>query len=544
MFDVIPSPFRVAPGAGPFRFRQGTQINYGDPALAPIVERFCRDVTRRTGIRPELVPDGRGALAGLAPCIRVEIAPDSEIVVLPPPIGVSPSADLAPDERYSLSCDRDRIVVRCAEAIGAARGLTTLLQMMATTPLDADGTLTVPAVRVLDAPRFAWRGLSVDVVRTFFSPADLRQIIDLLALYKFNVLHLHLTDDQAWRIAAGRPSRRGDDATTFYTNEDLRELAAYARERFVTIVPEIDTPAHASALLRLRPELDNGRNMTSRELVAGLPRNSTWLDPDLPATFSVLDEVLEEIADVFPSRFINIGGDEAFGMPETLYIKFVRHVRAYVHSLHKRTIGWQESVRAYAEPDHAIQYWISGARLGTSSPLLPVNVDALVAASIARARGDIECAMARGVPIIVSPVSHAYFDVPYAEPSADPTQERMRQRVGLQFHPVRTVAQSFDWEPVNALGLGAGPEHVAGVGGAIWTETIKDFSELTFMLLPRLTGVAQKGWGDADAATWDDHRRRLGAHGRLWAQDGLTYFKSSAVDWARHTNVDTTVRRT
>jgi hexosaminidase len=442
-------------------------------------------------------------------------------------------ADIAPDERYSLTIDRHQIIVRSAEETGAARGLTTLLQLLATATPDTGGAIALPAMHVVDAPRFAWRGLSLDVVRTCFAVSDIQRVIDLLALYKFNVLHLHLTNDEAWRIAPGRPAAPASADDAFYTNAELEDLAAYAHDRFVKIVPEIDTPGHGSALLQMHPDLSNGRNVMAFELFPGRIQRSTWLDPDLPKTFAVLDDVLGQVASIFPGRFMHIGGDEAFGMPDDLYVRFVRHVCAQVRSLGKRTIGWQESIRAYAEPDHVIQYWIGSTTVDASLPKrTPDGSSSVIADNAAKSRSDIVRAMERHVPILVSPVRHAYFDVPYAEPSVDPSQEGMRQRVGLPFYPPRTVAQAFDWEPIATLGLDAGPQHLAGVSAAVWTETIKNFTELTFMLLPRLAGVAHKAWSDVDAMSWDEHRRRLAAHRRLWAQDGFTYFKSSALRWA------------
>ena len=159
-----------------------------------------------------------------------------------------------------------------------ARGLTSLLQLIAT-PATTAAEATLPALDILDGPRFAWRGLTVDVVRRFFPPAQVRALIDLAALYKLDVLHLHLTDDQGWRIEAGRPAplREPD---SFYTNDDLSALESYAADRFVTLLPEVDTPGHALALLSLHPELRSGRNLVHR---------SAWLDPDLPATLPLMD---------------------------------------------------------------------------------------------------------------------------------------------------------------------------------------------------------------------------------------------------------------
>jgi hexosaminidase len=134
--------------------------------------------------------------------------------------------------------------------------------------------------------------------------------------------------------------------------------------------------------------------------------------------------------------------------------------------------------------------------------------------------------------VIVSPQSHCYLDVPYAEPSADPAQADRYGRVGLRIYSPMTVAQSFDWEPAETLGPGRAAQ-IAGVEAAIWAETISDFGDLSFLLLPRLPGIAHKAWSDPQLATWTDHRDRLAWHGRLWAQDDLMYFRTSKVDWTQ-----------
>jgi hexosaminidase len=193
----------------------------------------------------------------------------------------------------------------------------------------------------------------------------------------------------------------------------------------------------------------------------------------------------------------------------------------------KRPLGWQESARAGLGPDDIIQYWLSGIAL---APSVPAEVRAKIDADLAMARRDVGTAVAASVPVIVSPQSHCYLDVPYAEPSADPAQAERNGRVGLRIYAPMTVAQSFDWEPAEALGAGLDAQ-VAGVEAAVWTETVSDFGDLSFLLLPRLPGVAHKAWSDPQAATWTDHRDRLAWHGRLWAQDDLTYFRTSKVSW-------------
>jgi hexosaminidase len=435
-------------------------------------------------------------------------------------LGVSPTGDCPPDERHSLTIDAHEIVVRAAAPVGVARGLTTLVQLLAATPATSAGKVSLPGTRILDAPRFAWRGLSLDVARTFFSVDEVRRVIDLLALYKLNVLHLHLTDDQSWRFPVGRSAENSTSDGPYYSANDLRGLVIYAEDRFVTIVPEIDTPGHAFALLRMHPELNTGRNFVEFEFPPGHAHHTAWLDPELPATFEVVEEVLAGAQAIFRSPFIHIGGDQPRGMPNDLYSSYVQRVRGLVRRGGKRPLGWQESARAGLGPDDVIQHWLSDISRPAS---LPPELRAQMDADLAMSRCDIETAMAASAPVIVSPLSHCYLDVPYAEPSADPGQAERQGRLGLRLYAPRTVAESFDWEPAEALGPGRAT-HVAGVEAAIWAETIADFDDLCFLLLPRLAGVAHKAWSDPQAATWTDHRDRLARHARLWAQDRLTYF--------------------
>ena len=538
---VIPAPLQIIPGTGQFNVRSGTPIAYVGTALAPIVERFRAEVARRT--RLTLMP-ARAAPATDAPSIRIELAAaiDNDFDALPTPTGVSPAGDALPDERYSLAIGAEGIVLRSVAAIGAARGLTTLLQLLATAPKDAQGAIALPVARILDVPRFAWRGLTFDLSRTFFTTDEIRRVIDLVALYKLNVLHLHLTDDQAWRLEAGRPPTRraGDD--TFYRNAELRELVSYAAERFVTLVPGIETPGHAAALLELRPELESGRNAPGLDVESDsrTSHRGAWLDPDGPATFALIDQVLAEIAGIFPGPFVHIGGDQPFGMPEPAYLAYVQHVRERLSSLGKRPVGWQESIRGGADVRQVIQVSMSSDRFQAGLPGLPEEegkgplpsmLSAAAAGTFGPSREDIEQALTHSVPVIVSPVSHACFDVPYAERSANAAQEALRTRVGQRLYPARTVAEFFDWEPARVLGSSARPEDMAGVGATIWTETVADFDDLTFLLLPRLAGFAHKSWSESRANVWSEHRQALALHRRLWAQDELTFFQTSTVEW-------------
>jgi len=525
---VIPAPARFDDGPGQFALRPGAPIVYTAPEVTTTVERFGSELTRRTGLR--LAPAaGPPAPAAAEPSVRIELAAADEPGLLPRPLGLPPEGEHAPDERYSLTVDTGQVVLRAAEPAGVARGLTTLIQLAATRTSD-NGEIVIPGARIADGPRYAWRGLSLDVARRFLTPAEVRRVIDLLALYKLNVLHLHLTDDQGWRLPQGRPDERPDRGEAFYAAEDLRALVAYAADRFVTVVPEVDMPGHASALLRIRPELDSGRNSVERRSASGQETRTVWLDPELPVTFTLVEEVLTGVAGIFPGPYLHIGGDESWGMPHDLYVSYVRRVRDLVRSIGKRPVGWQESARAGLAPADTIQYWFSGIAF---APSLPPEVAREMEADLALSRGDVDAAAAASARVIVSPMSHCYFDVPYAEPSADPAQAARQARAGLRIYAPVTVAESFGWDPAQALGADRNPRapRVAGVEAAIWTETVSDFGDLSFLLLPRLPGVAHKAWSDPRGGAWPDHRDRLAWHGRLWAQDDLEYFRASTVNW-------------
>jgi hexosaminidase len=537
---VIPAPVRFDPGAGQFTLRPGTRVACAAAEVAPIAERFCAEITRRTGLRVTLADGDPGPGE---PAVRIELAAGNDLAAgddlaaLPAPQGISPAGEGPADERYSLAIDGDRVVLRAAGPAGAARGLATFVQILAARPSPGGGELRVPCGRILDAPAYAWRGLSLDLARAFFTPGEVRRVIDLIALYKLNVLHLHLTDDQAWRLpAGGGPAFGREPGADFYSAGDLRALVGYAADRFVTIVPEVDMPGHALALAGIHPELDSGRNQVEAGWVPGHLHRAVWLDPELPATFEVVREVLADVAAIFPGPYIHIGGDEPYGMPRDLYASFVDRVRGLVRSLGRRPLGWQETARAGLGRDDVIQYWLAGIAVAASSP---PQVRAQIDAELAASRRDVEAAVAASVPVIVSPARHCYLDVPYAEPSADPAQAARQARVGLPLYQPITLAESFDWEPAGTLGDG-GVAHVAGVEAAIWAETISGFGDLSFLLLPRLPGIAHKAWaGPLDprgprgpqAVTWADHRDRLARHGRLWEQDNLEYFRAPALNW-------------
>lgn len=524
--QIIPAPQRHVPGNGFLRLGRELTVSFGDTVLAPLAEWFCADIERRTGICLTV-----GTKSGHAD-IDVALADDPEFAVVTPPLGVDPASPDT-DESYILIVGDHRAQIKARQPVGAFRGLTSLLQLVAAAPRDSGGSVALQAQRLIDGPRFAWRGLSLDLARRFFPPVQIRRVIDLLALYKFNVLHLHLTDDVAWRIEAGRPAALRRPDGTFYTNSELQGLVDYAAKRFIAVVPEVDTPGHAAALVDLRPQLRSGRNVAHYKRVSGITQQSAWLDPELPETVEVMANVFQELAEIFPGRFFHVGGDEAWQMPDDVYRDYVRRLLPIVTALGKAPIGWQELVRANAAETQMIQFWMSQETFrgpGRGRPL-PAETATLVAANAARTLADILDALRDHIKVVMSPSANCYLDVPYAEQSSDPAQALLHQHVGLRSYRPLRLEETFDWEPVTALGSDAKPLDVAGVEAAMWCETVQNFGDLTFALLPRLAGIAEKGW--SMATSWTDHSTALGWHARLWNQDGLAFFRAESVPWSR-----------
>ena len=301
---------------------------------------------------------------------------------------------------------------------------------------------------------------------------------------------------------------------SFYTNGPTKGAPwkAYAADRFVTLLPEVDTPGHGLALLRLHPELRSGRNLVR----PGHAHQSAWLDPELPATFAIMDAALAELASLFPGPFLHIGGEEPYGMPDQAYGDYVRRLRRAARALGKRTAGRQESVRAGADPGHVIQYWMDASSLGAGAetPVPPEVRPASPRTTGGRVR--IEQAKKN-------------------RPIATSKNTRRRRPTPDNESAVTRWASAITRAPHDRghLRLGSGNSGRHGTGPhrrgrrRAWCETVRDVDDLTFLLLPRLAGTAEKAWGPAGAVTWPEHRDALAQHARLWKQDGLNFFSAA-----------------
>jgi hexosaminidase len=365
--------------------------------------------------------------------------------------------------------------------------------------------LSAGDVVIADRPRFAWRGAMLDVARHFFGVEDVCRVIDHLSAYKLNVLHLHLSDDQGWRLAIdawprlaehGGSTAVGGGDGGFYTQDDFRAIVAYAAERFVTVVPEIGTPGHVQAALASHPELGG---LGPVELYTGTDVGFSSLDVHAERTYRFLDDVLGELAALTPGAFLHIGGDEAHSTSHEDYVTFMGRVQPLVAAHGKRVAGWEEIASAPLSEGAAVQLW------NTRNP---------------RGHDLARAAVAQGARIVMSPADRVYLDMKY---DADTP-------LGLDWAGHVEVRDSYDWDPATLVD-GVGEDAVLGVEAALWTETIATLRALETMLLPRLCAVAEVAWSPAGTRDWDGFRERVAAEGPRWDAAGVAYHRSPQIPW-------------
>lgn len=530
---IIPAPATTTTdGDGSFVVGDAVGVVVQSPELAGLAARFVDDVQVDSGVVLSLESPGITVVidaAGLE-----EIAPTS---------GLRADGNADADERYGLEIGGEGVRVWGATAEGVHRGLTSLRQLISAHA--EDGAAALPAARVVDGPRFAWRGLSFDVVRTFHAADEVRRVIDMLSLYKLNVLHLHLTDDQGWRVEV--PSRPmltevaakgaiGDRPGGYYTRDELAELVAYAAERFVTVVPEIDMPGHTSAVFSAYPELAPAE-LKSVDLGDGTSIPLNTFDPERPEIWAFVEDVLDGVIPQFPqSAYVHIGGDEAWGMPDEAHAAFVERAAALVRDRGKRVVGWQEIARASISSDDVVQYWLEPQQLESmdsdASSMVPSDLLPVLIEHFKKAAQDVPRALAHGSRLLMSPTSRLYFDSPHAQPSSDPAQEELRTRVGLPFYTPRSIQDGIDWDPADITPGVDSDAQIAGVEAAIWCETITTQEDLEFMLLPRLPGAAEKAWSPRPATNWPDYATRLSPQSTSWRRRDWTWFHSVEINWA------------
>ena len=507
-----------------------------DGALIPKPARLqpAQGVFRLTGATPVLAADAAAEAAArrLSGFLQASGLPAPETAIGEPVDGaihfrLDPGFDAASPEAYALDVGPDGVRVVAGDPAGLFYGAVTLWQLATADAAVADGGTAIAAMHVEDAPRFGWRGFMLDSARHFQSVEEIKKLLDAMALHKLNVFHWHLTDDQGWRIEIRRypkltevgacrvPAGDGgiDPATGavrpycgFYTQDQIREVVAYAAERHITVVPELDIPGHATAAIAAYPELGT----TDRELK---PVGEWGVFENLfnteEATMVFLENVLAEMVGLFPGRYVHIGGDEAvkdqwqasarvqarmreLGAKDEMAMQglMVERLEKFLAGHGKRLIGWDEILEAELPATATVMSWRG-------------------------IEGGIEAAR-KGHDVVMSPSSDLYLD--YLQ-TGSPDEPPGRPAT-------ITVDEVYAFEPVPEALEAARRGHVLGLQANMWTEHTRFDARLEHNLFPRLAAVAETGWTAAADKDWDDFRRRLPVQLQRYRRLGIGYAKT------------------
>jgi hexosaminidase len=487
---LIPAPLSAQSTAGEsFTVDSATVVVIAADA-SPDVERIGRELATMLG--PGATRQPRRLTAG-------EAAPANSISLAI----AAPNASLG-DEGYELTTTRDRVTLTAPQAAGLFYGVQTIRLLLPASiehRAALDRVLMMPAGHITDAPRFAWRGAMLDVSRHFLPPEDVKRFIDFIAIYKLNRLHLHLADDQGWRIeiksrpnlaAHGGSTEVGGGVGGYYTQTQFADIVAYAQSRFVTIVPEIDMPGHSNAALSSYPELNcDGQ---APPLYDGIHVGFSTLCVDKEPVYAFIEDVVREIAALVPTPYFHIGGDEVQKLTTEQYRRFVERVQGIVQSHGKRMIGWGEIAPANLTPQTIVQHWKPDS----------AHLHA-----------------ARGGKVILSPNKQLYLDMKYDSSTV----------LGLHWAGYVEVRNSYDWDPPSLL-PGVAESAIFGVEAPLWSETLEKLEDFEFMAFPRLIAAAEVGWSPAAARQWDSFRLRLGMQGPRLQALGVNFYRSPQVPWS------------
>ncbi|MGH3645688.1 MAG: beta-N-acetylhexosaminidase [Micromonosporaceae bacterium] len=412
-------------------------------------------------------------------------------------------------EGYRLDAGVANVTLTGYGAQGLFRGVQTLRQLLPAAieaPTVQPGPWTMPAVEISDAPRFAYRGAMLDVSRHFMSVAEVKRYLDLAAMYKINTFHLHLSDDQGWRIVIdswprlatyGGSLEVGGTPGGYYTKADYTEIIDYAAARYITVVPEIDMPGHTNAALASYAELNC--DGVAPPLYTGTDVGFSSLCIGKEITYTFIDDVLRELAALTPGARIHMGGDEAHSTPPGDYLTFLGRVFPKFATYDKRVMGWQEIAAGDLPAGATTQYWGTG---DTRS------------AELAR------LAVQKGAKVVMSPANRAYLDMKYDRSTP----------YGLTWAGYVPTKLSYNWDPATQVN-GVGESGIAGVEAPLWTETLDDVDKLEFMAYPRLPGIAEIGWSPAETHDWRTYRMRLAAQGPRWDVLSVNYYRARDVPW-------------
>lgn len=530
---LIPQPVVADQPAGgtPYTVTSQTGIRARGTGSLAVANRLARLLRSATGYP---VPVSSRPATSQAGAISITVDPAADYTVR----GAAPAA-----ESYTLDVDRTGVDITARTAHGAFNAIQTLRQLLPgwiNAGRRVNTGWQVPAVHIEDAPRFGYRGVMLDVARSFQDADSVKRYIDTLVQLKMSHLHLHLADDQGWRIEITNEGRAAGDTidyrrltsvsgktavndldrgyqrelgrTGYYTQAEYRSIVKYARDRFVTVVPEIDVPGHTNAALHAIPELNTARSLPARNPSTGVVDwNGTIdvgysaLDEQHPPTYDFVRHVFRQVAEMSGSPYVHIGGDESHAMGHARYVDFIRQaVPAVREATGVGTIGWSEYAEAGLDQGagywdgSVVQYWVGS--------------------------GDwVRDFVAKGGKAVISDADGSYLDMKY-----DPSTP-----IGLSWACSGDCDfdRYYNWDPTTTVEGGVAESGVLGVEGPLWSETVRGEDQAFYLALPRAAAILETGWTAADRKDPAGFAERLGGLGVHLTSAGTNYYESRRATW-------------
>lgn len=483
---LIPHPLELTATNASFPLDKYTAITTsGDEAFEDVGLFLAEKIKATTNLDLLVNPSGTD---NVETAINIQFADDFETDNL---------------EAYRLSIGKEEITLHAASAAGAFRGIQTIRQLIPEQSNDdlADYSIwTIGTGEISDAPQFKFRSAMLDVARHFFSVEDVKKYIDILSYYKMNNLHLHLSDDQGWRIEIkswpklteiGGQTEVGGGEGGFYTQEEYTDIVNYAARRHINIIPEIDMPGHTNAASLSYPILDG----TGKELkpYTGIEVGFSTFDSRKDTVYAFIDDVIRELAALTPGEYIHIGGDESLVTTKDDFIYFINKATKIVEKHGKKMIGWDEVVHADMNENATVQYWgkKENAQKGAEKEM----------------------------KVILSPGTKAYLDMKYDEYS----------EYGLSWSGYIPVDTAYKWSPEIFAEIPL--ESILGIEAPLWSETISNFDELAYLAFPRVIGYAELGWTIQENRSWDSYKSRLANQTPYLKREDVKYYPTKLIDW-------------
>lgn len=523
---LIPLPNQLTRQAGFFSLERDTRVYLQTAAHTAAWEPFATELQTAFGFRLPVVDD-----------------PAQATIILQDAPGL-------PAEAYRMQVLPAGIQIKASSDAGLFYAIQSLRQLMpaaffSESETPGIGTIEIPAVEIDDAPAFAWRGFMLDVSRHFFTVEQVKMVLDQMAELKLNRFHWHLTDDQGWRLAInafprltevgawrvdynttdetisnwwGRPTQQPGDTASYggyYTQQQVREIIAYAKKRHIEIIPEIDMPGHAQATIAAYPEI-GCVNAAAHVATGGVFQNNTY-NPGKEATYAFVETMLNEVMDLFPFEYVHIGGDEcnksqwrvdsfaqakmqAEGLKteEELQAYFIKRVEQIINARGKTMIGWDEILEGGLAPNAVLMSW--------------------------RGEAGGKIAARAGHEVIMTPSNYCYIDLKQGHDDLEPN-------LGYS-QLLLSTAYNYDVLPADLTPGEAA--RIKGIQANLWTESISDWSKLTYMSYPRLFAIAENSWTQPEYKDWNDFTDRLQVQMQGLDQRGLRYAVSAFSPWIDH----------